>query len=110
MTIIALVNFHEDEYQADEIQLVVFWNWMSTAVTSPISVVNGIKRVSTEPRLNVVWSLNQEYELYMYTFIKDSTYLSKTTVTVWSVPASVTVILPRVWVYSVPDSSVTWWW
>jgi hypothetical protein len=55
---VAFVNVHVDEYNGDDMILLVFLKSISTFVTSPMLVVSGIKRCSTEPRLNVVSSLN----------------------------------------------------
>ena len=53
------MKVHEAEYHDDEIKLPVFLNSKSIFVTCPMLMDNGMKRSSLEPRLNVVWSLEQ---------------------------------------------------
>lgn len=55
---VALVNDHEDEYKPEEMILPVFLKSRSSFTTSPIFTVNGTKRLSVEPRLNVLSSLD----------------------------------------------------
>jgi hypothetical protein len=53
-----LLNIHDDEYHDDDMRLFVFLKSTSMPATSPMSIVNGMKRRSIDARLNVVSSLD----------------------------------------------------
>ena len=57
--IVALVNDHVGEYNNVVAKLAFFLKSTSIDCTSPISTVNGTKRVSTEPLVNVVAPLDK---------------------------------------------------